>query len=376
MSFSAFKWLGIVLLLVQCCLMLCACDDAPRTGRMVVVPKKKVAHIKAMTQLQPNRPTHVSIDQLGNVIYTVETERGLDGAMIVGESGLPRATTLTSVNILAAMGETETIGGSGAIQDLATGSDGLIYFYFVGGKGRTIRACVGRYDARRQVITILVDTENLMKRSGMGDSIALARGVLLPGAGHRMGLWLRHFDGWAMFHFDIRRIAPYVDPEFVRSYTKVIDEIQELRLSQTRYEFSPGPGSDLFLTDSMTGTLWQVDPTGKATVRALLTGLPADLSLPLATGENQILLFAADAAPIEGEIPEMLRRSIPRATYPALIQLEAAEMTAIDRNDLRAFGGFPVYAMRIHEMKRAPDGSLIAHDQASGQLMRITITTE
>lgn len=354
-------------------LLLPTCDRAPTAVKPTPPPVRPSAHLSVVCQIPPNRTTHVVVDLLGNVLYTSETERGLDGMMIVGETGLPRATELTSVNILSAMGE--TAGGSGTIQDLAVGPDGMIYFYFVGGKGRTIRACIGRFEVRRQAITIAIDSEKLIRQSGMGDSIALARGNLLP-QGNRMSLFLRHFDGWALFHFDPQRISPIAQDPMTRSFTKVIGDTGEMRLTQTRYEFAPGPEQDLLLMDYQTGTLFQVDPTGNATLRAPLTGFPSDLSLPLKLKDNKLMIFAADSPPVAGEVTEFVRSSGARVTYPALLTIDGKKVTSLGRDDLRAYPGFPVYAMRIKELVQAKDGTYVGYDQASGQLMRIQLISQ
>lgn len=353
-------------------LFLSACDRKPTRGVNVPQPTRTIAQITALCQLPPGRPTHVAVDPLGNVFYSNETDRGTDGMMAVGETTLPRATELTSVTILAALGE--AVGGNGTIQDLAAGPDGMIYFYFVGGKGRTIRACIGRFDSRKALVTVLADTDQLMMASGMGDSIALARGTLIP-QGNRMSLWLRHFDGWVLLHFDPRRLGPGGE-ELIRSFSKVVGDGIELKLSEKRYEMSSGPGQDVYLMDFQTGTLWQVDPAGKATVRAPLTGFPAELSLPLSLKDGKIMMFAADSPPVVGEIQEFVRRSDRRITYPALLTIDGKQITSLGREDLRAFAGFPVYTMRIHEMTQAPDGSFVAYDEASGQLMRIAVTKQ
>ena len=103
------------------------CDRAPAPPpASSVLPVKLVAELKPITQLPPARIAHVAVDELGNTFYTLETEKGDDGVIAVGENGIPRATQLTSANILAAMGE--TVGGNGTIQDLVAGPDASLYF--------------------------------------------------------------------------------------------------------------------------------------------------------------------------------------------------------------------------------------------------------
>lgn len=345
--------------------------DRPSTSaqRSVVLPKKSIVQLKVISQLPPNRTAHLAHDRLGNVLYSFESNEGSDAVFIVGENGLPRATRLTSANILASLGE--TVGGTGTIQDLATSSDGSIYFYFVGGKGRAIRACIGRFITQNESINILLDTSRLAKFTGMGDSIELARGQLLP-LGSRMWFFLRHTDAWTIFSFDLRRGSVASESELVRPFVKVTgDEGQEINLAQTRYELSTGQGDELLLFDRNSGMLWQVDDTGKATMRALLNGLPREISHPLAIGSKRLMFFVADSEPIESEMSDLLRRRLPRVSYPALFQLNDQEFTAMGREDMRISGEFPIYAMRIRELLYMPDSSIVGYDMSSGQLMRL-----
>jgi hypothetical protein len=349
------------------------CDRAPAPAPPVKLPGKSIVRIKPITQLPPNRNVHLAVDASGNIVYAVETDNGLDGMLVVGQDGVPRATQLTSSNILAAMGESS--GGSGAIQDLVGTPDGAIFFYFVGGKGRTIRACLGRFVPRNQSLSILVEAPYLARASHMGDSIELARATLLQ-LGQRVGLFLRHSDAWAYFSFDSLRIAPHSESELKRGFTKVMVDDQELKLSQSRYDLAPGPDSDLLLLDRQTGTLLQVNPAGVATIRSILTGLPRDLSAPFMVAADHLLFFAADSEPVEADGLELARRVLPPISYPALVQIKAREISAFSREDFRAPASLPVFAMRIHELIAGPDGTFIAYDAASGQLVEMKITNE
>jgi hypothetical protein len=346
------------------------CDRPSASNRRPVqLAKKSVLQLKVISQLPPNRVAHLAYDRMGRVLYSYESNEGSDAVFIVGENGLPRATRLTSSNILAALGE--TVGGTGTIQDLVTSSDGAVYFYFTGGKGRAIRACVGRFIPQNESMSILIDTARMAKFSQMGDSIALARGQLLQ-MGSRMGLFIRHTDAWTLFTFDPRNISINSESEISRPFVKVVgEEDQQINLAQLRYELSEGPGENLLLYDRNTGTLWQLDPAGRATVRALLNGLPREMSRPLVMGPSQLLMFVADSEPIESEMSDLLRRRLPRVSFPALFEITDKEFTAMGREDFRIAGEFPIYAMRIHEIIQMPDGSFVGYDMSSGQLLRL-----
>jgi hypothetical protein len=353
-----------------------SCDRAPAPPpASVALSTKLVAELKPITQLAPGRAAHVAVDSLGNVFYTLETEKGDDGVMAVGENGIPRATQLTSANILALMGE--TVGGSGTIQDLVTGPPGTLCFYFVGGKGRKMRACVGQFVPRAELIRIIYDTSQLAAASEMGDSLTIARGVLLASES-RFDLLLRHTDAWVVLRFDARALTLGEKLPLSRGIERLYADEQDFDLTHERYELSPGPGGDLLLVDTKGGVMWQVNPSGRATLRVLLTGLPRELSAPTVTKDDRLLIFAAESEPIEADVTEALTRRLPRVTYPALLEIDGKEIKAlIGRDDLRVFGGFPAYTIRIDKLVPTPeDKSYVAYDQASGQLMRMRLRPE
>jgi hypothetical protein len=354
-----------------------ACDRASSSSSPgVTLPGKPAADLQPLAQLDSNRTVHVAVDNLGNAFYSVETEKGADGAVIVGDNGIPRATQLTSSNILAAMGE--TYGGSGTIGDLIAGPEGTFYFYFVGGKGRAVRACVGQFTVRDETIHILFNTNRLADMTGMGSSIELARATFVR-SGAKVYLLLRHTDAWSVLSFDAKRFAPGVDFRLARAFEKIVatgDEQQELDLRSERYELSAGVGENLLLVDLKTGMMWQVDPAGRATLRMILTGLPREMSRPIVVKNDHLLIFAANSEPIEADVSDaMIARNLPRTTYPAILEIAGKKISAIGREDLHVYGGFPSYELRIHDLVAAPDGSFVAYDLASGQLMRIRLVT-
>lgn len=362
-----------VLLATAIVLSLLGCDRSPSPNISIAPPPRRIAEFKPLTQLLPNRNTHIACDALGNIFYTSETERGQDGVIVVSEGGIPRATQLTSANILAAMGE--TVGGSGTIQDLATSPDGGIYFYFSGAKGSAIRAAVGVYYHRNGSIAIAFTHQPLARRSGMGDSIAVARGTLIPGE-KRMNLLLRHSDAWAIFAFDMQTPGPGVDLKLSQPIREISIDGDPIRLSRDQYQLGPAIGPNLLLMDHATGSIWQVDPKGQTTIQTYLIGLPKDVSKPLVIKKDHLLLFIADSDPLQADVAMTIRRELPQVTYPALMEIAGNTFTAVGREDFRVPNGFPVYAMRIPQLIPAPDGSYIGYDMASGQLMRIRMLEE
>src|SRR5438552_8610735 len=136
--------------------------------------------------------------------YVQESDDGEDVAFIAGPSDVPRATRLSSANILSAVGA--SAGEKGNIQSIAAGPGGEIYFYFLGGGKRNTVACLGKFLPRNTSIQILASSSELQSATNMGPSIELARGTVVCSAGHGW-LLVRHTDTAAMFRFEPRDIT-------------------------------------------------------------------------------------------------------------------------------------------------------------------------
>lgn len=366
---SMIRWLLTLTVLIAGC-----GRSKDPSGGSSAQPAKRVVQLQPIAQLPPGRTVHVAVDPRGNIFYVVETEQQQDGVLMVGSGGIPRATQLTSANILAAMGQ--TVGGAGNIQSLVASPEGGLFFSFIGGKGRAIYACVGHFNSRQQTMRILFGTDQLKTATGFGDSLAIARTTLVP-MKDRIGLFVRHMDNWVFFSFDAVLRGPAFEPKLVRGFTKVQADEMEIKLSNDRYELSGGPGASLLLMDRVTGLLWQVDPVkGMGVFRLLLRGLPRELSTPLAIDNDRLLMFAADSELIDADVNEVLFSQIPQTAYPALLEITDKKISAIGRQDLRAPAGFPVHWLMIRQLLACPDGSLVGYDRASGMLMRITLLSE
>jgi hypothetical protein len=344
------------------------CD---RRGGTVTLPKKTVAQITSIAQLPPHRTTHVAVDTAGRVYYSVESDAGYDGVLAIDDRGLPRATQLTSAKVLVEMGE--SFGGTGSIHDLVGGPDGTLWFYFSGGKGRRVRACVGQFIPRLESISIIFDTKALTDLSGMGDSLALARGTLAA-AGPRAWLLLRHSDAWSMFHFPNQRRARNIDFVLTCPFTKIWDVDRPIDMTRNRYELSSGADDGLLLMDRQDGNLWTLDAAGRALPRLALTGLPSELSNPLDMKDGGLMFFAAESDVYAADVGHVVRGRMPAASLPALLQIKGDNLKTIGREDLQAPGSLPVYAMRIRQLVAAPDGSWVGYDPPSGHIVRIRLT--
>ena len=348
-----------------------SCDRPPPTK--LAPAMRTVLDIRPLAQLPPNRNVQVAIDRLGNVFYTVETPDGQDAVSVVADDGLPRVTRFTSANILTALGE--SAGGSGTIQQLAQGPEGTLYFYFVGGRAKNLRACVGIYVPRTDSIAILFDTRTLGALSGMGQSLELARSSLVV-SGPNVWLLLRHTDAWALFRFDARLPIPGYMPQLENPFTKVWAEDDELNLAQQRYTISSAGNGNLLLFDTRSGILSDLNEKGQTAMRALLTGLPREMSRPLVMKDGRIRIFAADSETLDADVSEALTRRLPTVSYPALLDLSGKEITAIASRDQLRVTGVVAYAIRTRDLIADPDGSYLAYDPASGQLIRMRVMQE
>lgn len=380
--------------------------------------------VESLAQALPRRVTHLAVDGRNTLYWTQETE-GTTSSAVSGTSGggdvlymlpdasapasgvgtvaseVPRATALTTFNILAAIqGSGFRVQGSGkqkpggSIQSICAGPDGEVYFYFVGGVGNVTQACLGRFDPRgggsgrargAESIRILADTKQLADATGMGGSLELARGTLLvqkpndnSGAGTtRVLLFLRHTDGRAIFAFEPRRVGSSGTLDLSLSKPQGFSDIRRgdtnepVDLTREDCDLSTGIGGDeLIVTDRRLGALYRVDSLGKATLLASLVGLPEGVSVPTVVNDDLfaqasssrttttesfkgcVLLFAPDGNPIDPPISARPDPANVRMSPPGLLSYSPAARTwvAMDQGDLHAPGEITVRALRLAQL--------------------------
>src|SRR5262245_44145887 len=124
---------------------LCGCDRTTATSPPPTtedVPTKYAADLSIVTPLLPRRSTHLAVDSnSGNLYFVQESEAGDDVLFIAGPSDVPRATSLSSANILAAAGAESSDRGN--IRSIAVGPGGEVYFFFLGGGKKNTIGCFG-----------------------------------------------------------------------------------------------------------------------------------------------------------------------------------------------------------------------------------------
>jgi hypothetical protein len=369
----------LLLLLLALCAPACDREDPAAQGMPLETAGRRLLHLRTITQLLPNRPTHIAVDRLAHVYWVQESEDGQDVLFRIGEGGIPRTTRLTTANILTALDESgDTTGaaaGAGAggnIRDVAA-AEGGIFFYFYGYRGSATKACVGQYYPQSGRIRVVANTAALEKASGMGRSMQLARASLVA-SGQTLYLWLRHTDASAFLSFDPRAVGADGKTELRVAFAHVVSEERKLPLTRIDADISAAPGGALYLLDLTGALLWHVDRTGEATAVLPLIGLPKRLSPPTVAGDDRLLLFAADSERIGTELEIATRQDLPAIDYPALLEIEKTEIRAIGRDDFRAHAGFPAYAVKLGRLVPESPGSYIAYDETSGALMRVKVS--
>lgn len=372
------KYHRAILVLLSALIILSApaCD---RDGYVDVIPLdtggQRLLHLRTITQLLPNRPTHVGIDRLGQIFWVQENEDAQDVLFIIPEGVVPRSTRMTSTAVVEAVESESGAAGdgqpSGNIRALAPAERG-VFFYFYGFRGNAPRACIGQYLPQSGRIRILADTAALEQASGMGRSLQLARPTLVT-AGDTVYLWLRHMDASVFLSFDPRTAGPFGQVQLRRPFEQVVADHRALPLARGDAELSPGPEGSLLLTDYTGGILYRVNGSGEATALFSLIGLPRQLAAPTFSSDERLLSFAADSPLIGTELEILTRRDLPKISFPALLEITPRELQFIPRDNIRAPAGFPAYAARLGRLFPEAAGTYITYDAASGALMRVRI---
>src|SRR5687767_1547330 len=219
------------------------CDRGdPVAGMPLESAGRRIVQFRTLTQLLPNRKTHLAVDRLGQIFWVQESENQQDVLFVIGDGGIPRATRLTSANILDALAAAGDGAGDGpaggTIRDIATGEGG-VFFFFYGYKGNTPKACLGLYQPQAGRIRVLASTAALGKASGMGRSLELAR-ASLASSDQTIYLWLRHSDASIFFAFEPRALVLSTPMELREPFAEVVsEEGRPLPLARVECEMSP-----------------------------------------------------------------------------------------------------------------------------------------
>ncbi|MEO6435166.1 MAG: hypothetical protein ABIP55_05335 [Tepidisphaeraceae bacterium] len=366
----------IVPALVLAMVSLGSCDrDTPAPATPAPATGKYELDLKPLTPLLPNRPTHIAADPLGNMYWVQESDRGDDTLFVIGEGDIPRATQLSAANIGVTLG---TPGARGNIQALAAGPRGELYFYFLGVQGRRTVACLGQFHPKTSKIRLLADTDTLATAAGMGRSLPLARGSVVAD-GRSAWLWLRHSDLWSIFRFDPTGLAPDGPIKLVKPFDAVTLEGKPIEMTREDFALSSAGDGKLFLLDPSSARLLRIAPDGVASLVRSLIGLPSVLSTPALDDKGRLLIFASHSNPLapttRAATPAAVVADAINATFPSMLIFDAdGRVTAIDRDHITAYPGFPVLRMRLSQLAPHPrESAWLSYDANSGEFLMLKI---
>ena len=348
-----------------------AAATAPAAGTSSAAPELA---IEPLSPLLPNRATHLAWTAQGNLYWSQESDDGHDRLFVMGSDGVPQATQLSSQSIADALGADS---GRGNIQSLCAGPGQEIYFYFHGESAGRALAALGRFAPDSSEIRILCDTAALERSTGMGESIALARGAM-AGGGSEIWLRIHHTDAACMFRFDPRAVLPDAPLELHKAFDAIRLENVPAPFTDDQQRIAPDGEGSFLLLDPAHARLLRVDMNGTATSILSLLGLPGALSTPAMDPQGRIVLFDADSTPLAATNPADTRKTWRLdISWPALLMLNSrGTMTAISRDHFQTPPGIAAFGMKITELIAAPAGSapsFIGYDSHSGQVLRLTV---
>ncbi len=354
-----------------------ACDRKKSTPIFIPPPKEEgpsyEIELQPVTPLAAARQTHVAVDTLGNLCWLQESDRGDDTMFIMGDDKVPHAADLSTGRICDSLGVS---GGTGNIQSLAPARGGDLYFYFLGSKGRQTLACLGIYSNKTGRIRVLADAKTLMAETGLGPSIALARGNVIS-HGNSYWLWVRHTDASALHRLRAVDIpaSGFIAVEPGRLNVRI--QGHPVDLTSPDYAIAPAGEDSLFWLDRTESMLYRVDANGYVSLHKSLVGLPIALSLPARDVQGRVLIFAGDSP--KSDVKNLSQINLPRVRvtvpFPALLMFDQNALRAIGREKFHLYPGVSLQAMRIGELIADPrDRSWLAYDNNSGELIRMRIS--
>jgi len=350
----------------------CGCDRQPpaQTPPTAQKPASGMAvEIQGVTPLLPDRRTHVAPTGTGQIFWVQESPDagGRETVFSLTEGGLPGATAFSNTAVLEAMGERE--GGRGSLQSLAIGPEGDAYFFFAGQTRRKLLAALGAFSPATGQTRILADAAALRDASGMGNTLALARGSILRGTGPRTWLWLRHDHGFVLLSLETGPSGPALRRVFDR--VRPADN-ETLDLVSSRDDLLSSGDGWVYL-DRTRGRLWRIGPMGEATTLADVSDLPRAVSAPATDERGRLTLFAPDGPPFVEPPDEPAAAPAPQAIdLPAWVTLDADRRTVLARSKFRAPSKFNLRALAFPEIVR-DRSSWLGYDTQTGELLRIRV---
>jgi hypothetical protein len=393
----------LLMRLALCCALAAGCDRKPQLAvvRQPAQPDAPVTvpqtmDIRPLSQLIPDRPTHLAADDLGNVYWVQETPEGEDILFVAGQDESPHPTGLTAGAIVAVFGPppapTSRPGAStaapatasGNIESIAVDSDNRVLFFFSGGIGRSTRICLGRFNPLDQSIQILAGTQALAEAGRMGASIQVAQGQIIKPFAQpsdrpmRYWLWLHHSDTAVFLQFDPRAAEPGQPIELTRAFEQLSGKELPPSLASDSLQFSAGSDAPLWMVDWHAARLWRLDETGAATPWTTLMGLPRELSDLMPQPGGIAIAFAPVGDPAvgtEGDGQLVTDAHILPVQCPILLAIQQDRIIPVVTSDNIQGSRFDVAKLKLRSLvPTSTPRRWIAYDATSGILMRIRLT--
>lgn len=358
-------------------LFLAGCDRAPLPPS--TRPPRAVVEVRPLTPLLPRLATHLAVDSHANVYWNQESDPPLPGGdltFVMGQGGVPQSIAALQVDHLLAT--VHLSGHNGAIRSLAVGPDDALYVLFIVSRGPTLVFDVLRYVPSTGRLAIVLDTQHVMDASGLGQSLALAKGSLL-GTRSNLWLWVRHTDGNA-----ILKLTQSPDASFQASALSPAPpaEADDLNFNSDDEDMTAAPDGALYYVDRTRGVLWRIAPDEGVTLAMSLTGVPKSITPPafrkgflcFLTGVAE--KFAITDLPLSHSSSPLAKLE---AELPILLEYDGGRhsLRSFDRSQMDAPANLPLRTLQPRQFFwNDSTGSFLVFDAATGEILQLRILGE
>lgn len=331
--------------------------------------KELFVEIRGVTPLLPDRRTHVAATGTGQIFWVQEAPEagGRETVFALADQGLASATKLSNASVLEALKEP---GAQGAIQSLAATPDAQVLYYFAGQTKRKLLVALGIFSPASGQTRVLADAAALRDASGMGNTLALARGSILRSAsaatvGGRTWLWLRHDHGFAVLSIE-------ADGTVRRAFDRVRAPAGETLELVAPGEDLAADGEGLVYLERGRGRLWRIGAGGDASVQADVSELPRGMTGPSPDGGGRVAMFAPEGPPLVEPPENPLFAPKPVADFPALVRYAGERRSILARGAFDAPSRLDVRALAFGQLVR-DRSSWLGYDTQTGELLRLRV---
>jgi hypothetical protein len=319
--------------------------------------------------LPPDRRTHVAPTKTGQLFWVQESPDpgGHETVFSLTDGGLAGATAFSNASVLDALGER---GGRGSIQSLAIAPDGDLYFFFAGDNRRKLLAALGVFSPPTGRTRVLADASVLRDASGLGNTLALARGTILRGNGTRSALWLRHDHGFALLTFE-----PGGDPTKIatrRAFDRVRAPDGESVELVSPAEDLAAVGDAWVYLDRRRGRVWRIGAGGDATALADVSDLPKAVTAPAADERGRLVMFAPDGPPFVEPRVDPLAPPPKVTNFPAWVFLDGERRAVLGREKFQIADRPDARGLAFPQLFR-DRSSWVGYDAPTGELLRLKV---